>query len=58
MADWPVPLKANGTIKDPHLIDLITARWPCPYCQRENRGGFPGRLAWVTQRVEDSDAKH
>jgi hypothetical protein len=32
----------------------LTQAWVCPYCQRTNLGGFPGLLAWVTKREDDS----
>lgn len=57
MADWRVTARADGSV-DPDSIQHQTARWPCPYCQRENSGGLPGRVAWVTKRAGDSDAKH
>ena len=25
-------------------------KWSCPYCGRENEGGFPGRVQLVTRR--------
>ena len=52
---WTAPLDGRG---NPAAIQHQQAEWDCPYCQRENSGGFPGRLAWVTKRIEESDAKH
>jgi hypothetical protein len=28
--------------------------WPCPHCDRENRGTFAGRLMWVKKREADA----
>jgi hypothetical protein len=33
--------------------------WPCPYCQCENSGSFPGRLLWACQPSKsDVDVSH
>jgi hypothetical protein len=56
--DYPNAANADGAPLDPYSIHQTRAEWHCPYCQRVNQGGFPGKLAWVVKRVEDSDAKH
>ncbi len=44
MADWPSSVTPD-TPSD-------SKEWPCPYCQRMNTGGMPGRLVWVTKGHE------
>ena len=58
MADWPAALRFDGSPTNPDDIHHTLARWPCPYCQKENTTGLPARVAWVTKRVEDSESKH
>ena len=45
MSSWP----NTRTHALPHWSDADRADWRCPYCFKENTGGFPGRLAWVTK---------
>ena len=44
--DWPL----DGLV--------IRHNWICPYCATENRGEFPGRVAWVTKTRHESKATH
>ena len=51
LSDWPNVINADGTrVADDHPA-LQRAWWTCPYCERENVGGFPGRLAFVSKRT-------
>lgn len=51
MTDWPAAVRLDGSPTNPDDIQHRLARWSCPYCQKDNQGGFPGRMAWVTKRV-------
>lgn len=57
MSDWPTVLSHDGSSPVPEdHPGLQKASWGYPWCQRENEGGFPGRLAWVT-KGHDPDAQ-
>lgn len=49
---FPLVMSHDGTPVPPDHPLLQKASWQCPHCGRENEGGFPGRMAWVTKGHE------
>jgi hypothetical protein len=47
MTDWPLAKGVNP---------LAPQALVCPYCSAKNEGGFPGQLALVTKRYDESKA--
>lgn len=55
MSDWPTDMALHHATLEVTPINGPTPdpKWTCPYCQRENSGGFPGRMAWVSKRATE-----
>lgn len=54
MSEWPVRIRFIGA----GLVDDARARyqralqvgvWACPWCRKDNDGGFPGKVAWAAK---------
>lgn len=59
MSEWPSVINHDLSPVPADHPGLQLAVWKCPYCEKQNEGGFPGRMAWVTKREDEgSETPH
>ena len=54
LTGWPLTIRHDGRPVPDDEPELHKSIWQCPYCKRENEGGFPGRFAWVTKGHQEN----
>ena len=52
---WSRQVIRDGTQVPPCDPEVQRATWTCPYCARENEGGFAGKIALATKAGGSQD---